>query len=150
MSRVATCESLSLYKSTCCALGQPDHWLFLCLTLYTPPIPRQPRPLLMLLSNWECPQLFAEHLPWARHCSGYQEHKDELAGPLPSSSVSAHQISSKLLPCLNTSSSTQGVRQTWAGVTLGMGWKVWSSTSSIHILWVLVRHAESQAPAQTS
>lgn len=83
------------------AVGQPDLRLFLCLTLYprTPFLPPA-RPLLVWLSNLECPEMFAEHLLQARRCSGLWEYKDEFSRPLSCSPTSAHQISSKLQACL--------------------------------------------------
>lgn len=83
------------------AVGQPDLRLFLCLTLPTYSIPPPPaRPLLVWLSNLECPEMFAEHLLQARRCSGLREYTNELSRPLSCSPTSAHQISSKLQACL--------------------------------------------------
>lgn len=92
--------TLHPYVNLCCAPGQPDLWLSLYLILYTQTSFQPGKPPLMFFSNLECPKIFAEHLLRARRCSGHQEYKDDLAGPLPSSPTSAHQSSSVLQACL--------------------------------------------------
>ena len=89
------------------------------LPLSLPP-PPSPRSLLMLLPNLGCPQIFAERLLRVWYGMGTRNVRMNSLVLALSPYVCQSNLMQASKPVLDPTFSSQGVRQTWVGTTLGM------------------------------